>query len=428
MTAQGDHAAIEVPSPGRAELILFGSLFLLPALAASFISQGIPAFLRMSGQSEEVIGLVFLAGLPFTLSFIWAPMIDRFGTPRLGYRRGWLLGTQVGIVTAVGVYLLLDPAAAAWAVIAVAGLTMALVGTYMAAASGYMLDALPRGDHAYGAAAQSAASGVAGLLFGLGILYLFGDLGWAATVTALLSVSVAGLVALWFLPLDKGKPLPARDVRAGVLATLAMLRRREVLQVFFFVQLMDAGITLAFALRPILQVDAGLSMSEIGLVGVVIGNAAGMLGAVAMAPLVKRLGGVLGLCLVALGAFALNVLMTVELAAAPSREVAILFVVAFGFLGFSGYTAGRTLFMAVCRPGRYASEFMTLMSLDAAFALVMAGVGSLIAGRGGLAVAFAVAAGVSLTAMGAALAVRRFGPGWRSAGTDGRHAQLSDGL
>src|SRR3989337_4200450 len=67
-------------------------------------SSGLP--LALSGETLRVwmadrgvdlgtIGLLSLAGLPYTLKFIWAPVVDALDVPwltqRLGRRRGWLV-------------------------------------------------------------------------------------------------------------------------------------------------------------------------------------------------------------------------------------------------------------------------------------------------------------------------------------------------
>ena len=415
--ASNQSADVRSPSKLRQTLILLASVFLLPALVAQFVAQGLPAFMRIAGHPAETIGLVILAGLPFTLSFLWAPLVDRYGWSKLGYRRSWLLGTQAAILVALLSFLLLDPAADPLPLIAAAAVLMGLVGTYMAAASGWMLDRLPSQHHASGAAAHAAAGAAGGLLLGLGILYLFGDLGWMACVLALTGASLLGLLLIALWPMDRGIAPPPRGVRPSLLANLAIFKRREVLLVFLFVQLMDLGITLTFALRPILQVDAGFSLSQIGLLGVVGGNAVGMIGAVIATPLIKRLSAVGTLATVAFATLLMNGVVAFGLASsagsgAVDPALTIFYVLTYGFLGFAGYTAGRTLFMRVCAEGRHATDFMTLLSLDGAAALVMAGLGSAIAGSFGIAASFGAAGAAAAIACLAALALRSRHPDW----------------
>src|SRR6056300_1104712 len=50
------------------------------------------------GIDKTTIGLFALAGTPYTLKFLWAPLVDRVPLPwltrRFGRRRGWMLATQ----------------------------------------------------------------------------------------------------------------------------------------------------------------------------------------------------------------------------------------------------------------------------------------------------------------------------------------------
>src|SRR5581483_35880 len=45
-----------------------------------------------------VIGIFSLVGLPYTLKFLWAPLMDRYVPPFLGRRRGWIAISQVGLI------------------------------------------------------------------------------------------------------------------------------------------------------------------------------------------------------------------------------------------------------------------------------------------------------------------------------------------
>src|ERR1700745_3210629 len=66
-------------------------------------------WMRESGVDLGTIGLFALVGTPYTLKFLWAPLVDAlhvpFFTHRFGRRRGWLLFSQLLVIA---VTLLLD--------------------------------------------------------------------------------------------------------------------------------------------------------------------------------------------------------------------------------------------------------------------------------------------------------------------------------
>src|SRR3990170_1365094 len=100
---------------GRTALIAsaLAVYFRIPALIVLLlgVSAGLP--LALTGDTLRVwmadrgvdlgtIGLISLAGLPYTIKFLWAPVVDALAMPwltaRLGRRRGWLIATQLLLI------------------------------------------------------------------------------------------------------------------------------------------------------------------------------------------------------------------------------------------------------------------------------------------------------------------------------------------
>src|SRR5436190_15800054 len=56
-------------------------------------------WMREAGVDLGAIGLFALVGTPYTIKFLWAPVIDALDVPvlcaRFGRRRGWLLFSQL---------------------------------------------------------------------------------------------------------------------------------------------------------------------------------------------------------------------------------------------------------------------------------------------------------------------------------------------
>ena len=67
-----------------------------------------------SGVNLGTIGLFALVGTPYTIKFLWAPVIDALDVPFLsrhfGRRRGWLLLSQFLLIAAIVFLGLCDPA------------------------------------------------------------------------------------------------------------------------------------------------------------------------------------------------------------------------------------------------------------------------------------------------------------------------------
>src|ERR1044071_7612104 len=58
-----------------------------------------------SGVDLGTLGLLSLAGLPYTLKFLWAPVVDAWNVPylsrTLGRRRGWLIASQLLLLVTI---------------------------------------------------------------------------------------------------------------------------------------------------------------------------------------------------------------------------------------------------------------------------------------------------------------------------------------
>lgn len=90
----------------------------MAALLLLGFSSGLPLFLTsrtlqvwMKEENVDLgaIGLFSLVGLPYSLKFLWSPILDRFVPPFLGRRRGWLVLTQVGLLLAIAAIALQRP-------------------------------------------------------------------------------------------------------------------------------------------------------------------------------------------------------------------------------------------------------------------------------------------------------------------------------
>ena len=146
-------------------------------------SSGLP--LALSGETLRVwmadrgvdlgtIGLLALAGLPYTLKFIWAPVVDAWQVPwlsrRLGRRRAWLIASQLVLMAAIVFLGTRDPINAPWMI----GLG-ALIVAFASATQDIVVDAfrvqsLPSDEQAAGMAGYVAAYRIGMLASGAGVI------------------------------------------------------------------------------------------------------------------------------------------------------------------------------------------------------------------------------------------------------------------
>src|SRR5918911_679429 len=72
-------------------------------------------WMRESGVDLGTIGLFALVGTPYTLKFLWAPLVDALDvpvlSPLLGRRRGWLIFAQLLLIATIVFLAFCNPAA-----------------------------------------------------------------------------------------------------------------------------------------------------------------------------------------------------------------------------------------------------------------------------------------------------------------------------
>src|ERR1044072_4426587 len=55
-------------------------------------------WLTSEGVDLKAVGLFSIVTLPYSLKFLWAPIVDRFSMPFLHHRTGWMVMVQVMLV------------------------------------------------------------------------------------------------------------------------------------------------------------------------------------------------------------------------------------------------------------------------------------------------------------------------------------------
>jgi PAT family beta-lactamase induction signal transducer AmpG len=129
-----------------------------------------------SGVSLGTIGLFALVGTPYTLKFLWAPLVDAIDIPVLsrwlGRRRGWLVFTQLLLILAIVFLSQANPASAPFTVALGALLVAATSATQDIVVDAFRVESLPEREQAAGMAGYVAAYRIGMLVSTAGALFL----------------------------------------------------------------------------------------------------------------------------------------------------------------------------------------------------------------------------------------------------------------
>jgi MFS transporter, PAT family, beta-lactamase induction signal transducer AmpG len=133
-------------------------------------------WMRESGVDLGTIGLFALVGTPYTLKFIWAPLVDALHVPlfsrAFGRRRGWLVFAQALLIAAILLLALTDPARSPLFVAIGALLVATMSATQDIVVDAFRVESLPESEQAAGMAAYVAAYRIGMLVSTAGALFL----------------------------------------------------------------------------------------------------------------------------------------------------------------------------------------------------------------------------------------------------------------
>ena len=133
-------------------------------------------WMREAGVDLGTIGLFALVGTPYTLKFLWAPVVDALDVPvlsrLLGRRRGWLVFSQLLLMAAIVFLAFCNPAISPWHVAFGALLVATASATQDIVIDAFRVESLDKSEQAAGMASYVAAYRIGMLVSTAGVLFL----------------------------------------------------------------------------------------------------------------------------------------------------------------------------------------------------------------------------------------------------------------
>ena len=324
------------------------------------------AWLTVAGLDLKTIGIFTLVGLPYTLKFLWAPLMDRLVPPWLGRRRGWMVVMQISVALGLAAMAVTGPGQRP----EILGM-LALVVAFLAASldivfDAYRTDVLLHRERGFGVAVWVNGYRCALLLASAGALLLADRIGWQNTYLLLAALMLAGVVTIFVSPEPSepsaipasladavGGPLKEFFTRPGVVGLLALI-------VFYKI-----GDAVAASLQTAFLIGGmGFSVSEVGYVkGLGIG--ATLIGALAGGVAMAKLGMVRSLLLFGLLQAVSNLGFMWLAWMGKSYGVLMTSILVENVTGGMGTVAFVALIMSLCDHRFTATQFALLSSLEA---------------------------------------------------------------
>jgi PAT family beta-lactamase induction signal transducer AmpG len=342
-------------SPLRARLAWIAALAFASGFPFGLINETVPIYLRTQGVGRIEIGQLSRLSLPWSLKWLWAPLIDRHGT-----RQQWIVGCLAGL-TVLTFFLGIMPTGqlgiGLWVVLA---LIVLLSATQDVAIDAYTIQSTTTRELGVANSVRITLYRVAMLTAGGVLVWLAGRTGWTGSFFVGAGVLALIAVGAFLLPPVDRTSRPASSLWEPL---RELLSRRGIVTVIVFALIFKLDIA---ALEPMMRpfwVDRGLSLEAIGAVLASGRLIATIAGAAAGGVFTTRYGIFTGLWVLGL-VQALSALVywaTAEFASSNSVVVLAAYFESFAAgLGTSAYLA---FLMSICERRYAATQFAVLSAL-----------------------------------------------------------------
>jgi PAT family beta-lactamase induction signal transducer AmpG len=260
----------------------------LPLLLTISVLQ---AWMKEEGVDLTVIGMMSLVGLPYTLKFLWAPVLDRFTLPFLGRRRGWLLIAQISLIVSIAGLGLTNPGGNPWVLACAAFLVTFFSASQDIVVDAYRREDLPDQELGLGSSLYVNGYRVGMLLASGGGLIMADYIPFSMVYLIMAACILPGIFTTLLAPeptVTQGTPQTIQE--AVVDPLVEYFKRQGALWILAFILLYKIGDTMASAMTTPFYLDIGFSKTEIGTIVKLFGFWAVIAGTLIGGTVMLRLG------------------------------------------------------------------------------------------------------------------------------------------
>lgn len=156
-------------------------------------------WLKDAGVSLAVIGLFSLAKTPYSLKWLWSPIIDRVQLPffrHLGRRRGWALFTQLWLAAAIWAMAVTNPAQSPMAMAVFAFIMVIGSASQDIVLDAYRIESFSAREQGAGVAVFVLGYRLGTMFSGAGALFLAAVMSWGDVYKIMMLGALLGMVTV----------------------------------------------------------------------------------------------------------------------------------------------------------------------------------------------------------------------------------------
>jgi len=295
--------AAAAPAPAKpSALRVFGQPKMATLLVLGF-SSGLPfyltsktlqAWMTTAKVDLATIGFFSLVTLPYSLKFVWAPLMDRYTPPFLGRRRGWVLITQVLLLLVIAAMSLHDPRTGL-KMLAVNAIAIAFFSASQdISLDAYRTDVLETREMGAGAAVFVMGYRIAMITTGALAFFLADRTSWNNVYLLISLLMIIGIAATFVAAEPVLNDAPPKSLAEAVVLPFADFFQRagvlRALVVLLFIVAYKYSDSLAGSMTTPFLLQAGFSQSEVGAVFLGVGVIATIAGVVVAGAAIGKIG------------------------------------------------------------------------------------------------------------------------------------------
>ena len=223
--------------------------------------------MRSVGIDIRVIGLFSLVQLPWSLKFLWSPLMDRYTPGWLGRRRGWVFITQILLFAlTLGLAGVGSHPDTPW-VIATFALAIAFASASQdIALDAYTVDVLHEEEYGTAVGTRSMFYRLAMVVAGGASISLAGRTSWPFVITIIACLYLLMTIVTIKAPEPEEKIIAPQNLRDAVWLPLqGFIAKKRALEILIFVILFKFSDNLAAALLNPFLIDMGYNSDQRGL-------------------------------------------------------------------------------------------------------------------------------------------------------------------
>ncbi|OLF17342.1 MFS transporter [Actinophytocola xanthii] len=382
---------------------LFVPLYMSQFLAIGFLFTALTAISRDQGGDLEDIGAIYVLGMVWAVKFLWAPLVDRFGSSRRGHYRSWLLWTQPLMALALLTIIPFDVVTDIWVILALLAVVAVLSATQDVATDAIAVRTIS-GRNRGGINGVQVGGGFVGDIIGGGLVLVVYDVwGWTPAVLTLAvftALPILGIARYREPELVQVSPSTPRPSLRSLFRQPGAAR-----WAFVLTPLMALGMPGAYGLLVPIMIDAGVSVGSVGLLTNGLGGVVGCGAAIVAGMLIHRLGRKRALVLYGLGQV-VAIAAVLPVVWSGGMVWVVTAIVLLNVFNTAGYAAMYTINMDYARPASAGSDFTVQTSIS--YAVRFAGAGVILGFAGSLGYSWALVICMGLAVVGVLATVALF--------------------